>query len=415
MSILTKLLHLSEKFSGENGKDYRFIPFVAILLTFTVFLCGEYFLGTYSAVAQYMSIRPMPYFHDLGIWVCGIEAMREGLDPYVVGCDNAKSYFNYPSLWVLFSYVPFITKSNLVAMGLVQLSLFCTSLFFFVGRLNLFAAIIYALLFLSPAVLVAMERGNCDIIIFLFLMMVIFAYRTRYQHAGLLLFSAMLKLYPAGAFLALLNLPRYSVKRRLYILLFISFCFLCYLVLQADNLRIVNQQTPRPFGKQTFGLGEIPAALVRYFSISADGFRVSIYLGFFVLMFLLSYLLLFRRTIAHQVNESKTGFAYLVGSGVFLVACAFGFNFGYRLVFLLFTIPQLLNWLRDGSLFAATLLYLSVFIVWQQFIDDMLKAIGLDFLHYHYINQLFVAILFFGHLKIAYHFLLSRYLDLRFN
>jgi hypothetical protein len=357
----------------------------------------------------------MPYFHDLDIWICGIDAMRDGLDPYVVGCDNAKSYFNYPRLWALFSYVPFITRSNLVAIGIAQLSLFYTSLYVFVGRLNLFAAIVYSILFLSPAVLVAVERGNCDIIIFLLLMIAVFAHRTKYQHMGLLLFSAMLKLYPVGAFLSLLNLSRYTVKRRFYFLLFISFCFLSYLILQADNMRVVNLQTPRPFGGQTFGLGEIPAALIKYFRISEDVFQVSIYLGFIVFMFLLSYRILYRKSVSLSVDEGIAGFAYLIGSGVFLIACAFGFNFGYRLIFLLFTIPQLLNWLRSGSVVAGALLCLSVLVVWQRFIDDLLKAIGLGFLHYHYINQFLVAILFFGHLMVVYRFLVHRYQQFRFN
>jgi hypothetical protein len=208
--------------------DYRFIPFGVIFLIAAVLLYTEYQSGSYAATAKYLGIFPMPYFHDLKLWICGIESISQGLSPYLVGCDNSAAYFNYPYSWSVFSIFPFITQANLIPIGLVIISSFILSLYFFIGRCNLFSAIVYTLILASPSFILAVERCNCDLIIFLILMLALLTDNLKYLSAGFLLFATVLKLFPVGAFISILNAGK--GKFRNYFMMFLStlLAFLAY-------------------------------------------------------------------------------------------------------------------------------------------------------------------------------------------
>jgi hypothetical protein len=392
-----------------KDRDYRFIPFGVVSLIFASFLFSEYYLGSYAVVGKYFAIHPMPYFHDLDIWVGGIDSWREGSDPYEVGGRNKHAaYFNYPSAWLVFSFIPVITKSNLVEMGLVIVLLFFFSLYFFVEKCDLLSALVYTSLFISPAVILAIERGNCDLIIFLLLMFVLLMSNVTPVFTLLMIMTSMLKLFPVGAFIGILNNVTAKTKTRFFLFLTAVFAFVVYLFVWKDNLLVVNKQTPRPFGGYSFGLGEIPNAFLTYFPSDSDLLKFTSFLTIYVLSLLLSYVI-FKTWSTPQINPDAKGTAYLIGSGIFIVACVFGFNFEYRLIFLLFTVPQLLSWTRQKNVVASLGLIFSILITWQSFIEAGLNSLYLQSLHYHYISQVFIAFLFSCHVVIMWKFLYSLY------
>jgi hypothetical protein len=82
-----------------------------------------------------------------------------------------------------------------------------------------------------------------------------------------------------------------------------------------------------------------------------------------------------------DVELNRYGAAYLMGSGIFLVACVFGFNFEYRLFFLAFTISQTISWVNKKDPLATFNLGLTILIVWQSCIEEVLNALHLQRLH----------------------------------
>lgn len=395
--------------SRINKYDYRFIPFGVIFLIAAVLLYAEYQSGSYAAAAKYFGIFPMPYFHDLRIWLCGIDAIREGVDPYLIGCYNLKSHFNYPYAWSVFSIFPFITQANLIPIGLVIICSFMLSLYFFIGRCNLFSAIVYTLILASPSFMLAVERCNCDLIIFLILMLALLTDNLRYLSAGFLLFAAVLKLFPVGAFISILNVRKDKFSQHVMIFLAILLAFLAYAWIWKDNLLIVIKMIIPPFGRHSFGLGEIPFVFMQYFSIDSVYMKVLTY-SLFVLPSVIAGYFIFKKFRIPDVEHNMYGTAYLMGSGIFLVACIFGFNFEYRLIFLAFTIPQIISWVYTKEWLAAVNLGLTILIVWQSRIEDLLNALHLHRLHYHYISQVLVLLLFIGQLLILYKFIRELYI-----
>jgi hypothetical protein len=351
-----------------------------IFLIAAVLLYTEYQSGSYAATAKYLGIFPMPYFHDLKLWICGIESISQGLSPYLVGCDNSAAYFNYPYSWSVFSIFPFITKANLIPIGLVIISCFILSLYFFIGRCNLFSAIVYTLILASPSFMLAVERCNCDLIIFLILMLALLTDNLKYLSAGFLLFAAVLKLFPVGAFISILNAGK--GKFRNYFMMFLStlLAFLAYAWIWKDNLLIVNKMIISPFGRHSFGLGEIPFALIQYLASDSLYLQVLAYALFMLTALIFGYFI-FKKTNIPDVELNRYGTAYLMGSGIFLLACVFGFNFEYRLIFLAFTIPQTISWINKKDPLATFNLGLTILIVWQSCIEEVLNALHLQRLH----------------------------------
>src|SRR4029079_16208631 len=98
------------------------------------------------------------------------------------------------------------------------------------------------------------------------------------------------------------------------------------------------------------------------------------------------------------------------GSSIFLLTCLAGYNFAYRLVFLLLTIPQILDWVAETRFLAIAPLMLTIVISWESFIDAMANR-WFSYPHYFGVGQVFVVLLFYCHLTVLFRFLKDTALD----
>ena len=108
------------------------------------------------------------------------------------------------------------------------------------------------------------------------------------------------------------------------------------------------------------------------------------------------------------VDSGSKGTSFLIGASIFITTCLIGYNFEYRLIFLLLTIPQILSWFRENKIMAVGLLVLSILIVWQSFIMSLLSIV-MDEIYYQLISHLVVILLFYTHLSILLNFLNNFY------
>jgi len=392
----------------DNKRDFRIIPFGFVMIYMLVLLFSEFYFGSYAVIGSYFCIIPIPYFVDLKILLCGIDAIRENINPYTVSCLDGSPFFNYPYIWGFLSFLPFITTSNLIYIGLgLALTLFST-LYFYIGKINFIDAIIYTLLFLSPAIMLGVERGNCDLIIFLLLLIPLFYKNSHSLFAFVILITGMLKLFPIGASICILNDVISKIKKSFCLFISVIVIFLIYLVLMKENILLVSQKTPRPFGGSSYGLWAIPEMFFRHFR-HYPSFAVFI---FFILkmLILLAFIIFYRyankivKTLI--IDSGSKGMSYIIGAGIFITTCLIGYNWEYRLIFLLLTIPQILSWIGEKKLMAIGLLFLSILIVWQSFIGAVL---GIMHFKYAYYGELFVILLFYCHLSVLINFLNSHY------
>ena len=272
-------------------------------------------------------------FGDLRVVTSAWDCSRLGYDVLVGNpCDPWGRAMNYPRLWLLPGWFG-LGQSATNAIGIVLCATFLAAVLALVGRLDLPKTGVYGAALASPAVLLGIERGNIDLAIFALCVVGVLAI----QRAGsmstavgvlVLLLATMLKLYPVFALIILVPRARLAIGALVIALL--------YALLIRSDLALISTGTPRslvyaygiePLGA-TFRLNPVVAGLL-----------------------LIGVVLLFStRSLARGAAEdavpSLARDAFVMGSAIFVGTSLIGSNWAYRLMFLLLTIPQLLDWVR---------------------------------------------------------------------
>jgi hypothetical protein len=382
--------------------DFRFIPFGFIVLYVLALVLSERFLGSYVVVGRLFRIHAMPYFVDLQVLLCGVDAVRNHADPYMVPCFQGKAIFNYPYSWGVLSLLPFLNEANHIPLGFVLAFVLFVSLYFFVGSLTRFEAFVYTSVFLSPAFMLGVERGNCDLLIFLLLLVPLAFRYSRPLFAFAILAAAALKFYPIGALGSLLV----NKKSRWFVLpLSVLGLFLVYLAIMKGNLSLVMQKTPKPFGDIAYGLGTIPWIVASEF-----GWRRTYATVLFCLLagagLVVAYVLTRKRIAAMAVGLDRKGVAYLMGSGIFITTCLIGGNWEYRLIFLALTMPQTLDWIRARThTLAGAASGITIAVLWETFLQTIVTRLGMKAWQFHLFSGTLVILLFYFHALVSIGFL----------
>ena len=144
-----------------------------------------------------------PAFLDLRVVTAGADAAREGLDPIAENPhDPLRRPMNHPRVWTLLRHVG-LAERHTVPLGFCLTAAFLATVLTMVGRLTIAEAIFYAVLVCSPAALMAVERGNVDVLLFcLLIAAAALAMRPRARLLGyaLVFLCAVLKLFPVFGF-----------------------------------------------------------------------------------------------------------------------------------------------------------------------------------------------------------------------
>ena len=303
----------------------------------------------------------LPPFADLRVITSGAKCIRLGYDVLVVNpCDPWKRPMNYPRIWS----VPAswgLDQSHTVILGILFGLLFFSLVFVIIKRLNYIEALFYALILCSPSVMLAIERGNNDLIIFILLSLSLLIMKNktaiwRYFSYIIIMLAAILKVYPIFALITALK-----EKKRNFTVIFLSIfiAFGIYVVTNFESIILVSKATPRATrysygGRVIFDV--IFENLDRYYysfynSHIPQYFNQIQLLLFYLtiaLFLLISYLLAKHTENLFQNNKLNINQieAFRIGSSIYIGSFLLGNNWDYRLIFLLFTIPQILAWLK---------------------------------------------------------------------
>jgi FlaA1/EpsC-like NDP-sugar epimerase len=125
--------------------------------------------------------------------------------------------------------------------------LFFILVFVTIKRLNYIEALFYALILCSPSAMLVIERGNNDLIIFILLSLSLLIMKNktamwRYFSYIIILFAAILKLYPIFALITALK-----EKKQNFTVIFLSIfiAFVIYVVTNFESIIFVGKATPR--------------------------------------------------------------------------------------------------------------------------------------------------------------------------
>jgi hypothetical protein len=361
--------------------------------------------GGYVIPAQKLSIHPIPYFVDLDILITGLDAIRNGLDPYTTPWRGMNT-FNYPKSVGILSYFPFLTHDYLFTIGLSLAFLFSIAVVVLFQNKSSLEAIYTTLIIISPAVMLGIERGNYDVFIFVLIVYSIRFLKDSVYQSVIFLFLGMLKFFPIVGLLFLSNSP----KKISSIVLFVIFTIIfgLHFVANFENWMLVSTKTPRPMGTAAYGLGPIVSFTILKINsylnvyIHPTNFKFIVVFTLTLLFTAVAQLVFFKnpfRETTLAINQDYVGNSYIIGSSIFILTCIIGYNFDYRLIFLILTIPQIMVWINKNYMFGNLMFLTTLIFMWKSFTEQHIT-------HYFiYFNAVILVVLFYFHLLVITDFI----------
>jgi hypothetical protein len=300
------------------------------------------YLGVKSAPTLFFDARNVGAAADC--WAMGYDPLFEN------PCDPWERVIVYPRVWVLFHFVGF-TQDRTLLFGWIFVGLFVLSLLWLVGRLSLARGAIVAAAVASPAVMLAVERGNVDLLLFAVFVLAVWAWGARervtpFLSPALIVGTALAKFY------ALFALPAYLLtgdRRARWAVPAGVGIFGVYVLLTLDDVRQV-MQSPEGGLLHSYGarilIGDLYHRLIPgewgFSSLLAQAIAV-VPLG---ILAVAVWVWVRRRITPLSAVErlSPRLLAFHLGALTYLGSFAARKNGDYRLVFLLLTLPLLLEW-----------------------------------------------------------------------
>ena len=326
-------------------RDGRSILILALIFYFVVLLvvCSQAGPRAWERLGvHYLS----PAFADMRFIMSAIESERAGYDPYHRNPrDPWHRRMNYPRAWLLPSVVGLQVRHTIpLAVGLA--AIFFLSLLVLVGPLTLEEGGVYALLVCSPPVMQGVERGNVDLLIFSLLALSVLLIRRRGTRSiwpyDVIMACSLLKLYPILAMaVALRDRSRtvaFSIIGTAWAI------FLSYLFWIRSDLSAIVRNTWTvaniSFGSKVVFLqldwwrGPINTTAWSIASLAVAAAVATI---------------IVKRT-STPVFSPQTVDSMLIGMSIYTgIFALLGSNFNYKLSFLIFAVPQMLQWIRHQN------------------------------------------------------------------
>jgi hypothetical protein len=346
-----------------SGFDWRMV--LAVIL-------GALFLGMLSispdaraANWTRFGIAPIPIpFADARAITSGWECTHRGLNVLLQNpCDPYKRVMQYPKLWML-PAVWGLGSDWTNALGILNAVAVLGAIVFLIGRLTrAWEALLYLVLLVSPPLVLLLERGNMDGLMFAMVCVGVGAWAARRMAVrilglGLVLVAAMLKVYPV---VVAWVLARRGGRRAWTALAAAGMVFAVYLAATARELGMIagaTQQGTFP----AYGLNVLVVAL-RHPGVheGAPLLALEHNRGDLALRVALAALLLAVAAVLAWVmasSEPREPGAHdasprvdflLAGSSIYVASFLVFMNWDYRLTFLMMAMPQLLAWSRGAA------------------------------------------------------------------
>jgi hypothetical protein len=220
--------------------------------------------------------------------------------------------------------------------------------------------LVYGLALCSPAVMFGIERGNVDIALFSVVAAAgLVMRRARYGPpiaSALILFAAVLKLFPIAAIGMLARLPRRTAA---LCVASVGGLFAVYVAAIFSDIRTIQRVLPQG-DEYAYGIHIVGGWLGRVF---APGPAWDIALIVLVVVVAL----VARRPVRARLgalDPSRELDLFCAGAGIYVATYALLRSADYRLVFLLLTVPQLARWARHRHVVPITTLVGVLLTLW---------------------------------------------------
>jgi len=312
--------------------------------------------GWFGMFALFPELYRFVGLRHYGVWfldtfaiLASNDAVARGLDPYAA---NPLDYFNRPHVythWWLGLREFGLTRAHNFELGLaLVLGFLATALVFLRPRSGREVAWSLAILG-SPPVLLACNRANNDLLIFILLAAVVPCLLdsrrlVRLSATGFIVVAAGLKYFPAVAGLLLLAGPMGEARERRVRLAIGCMALVWVAVDLAPDLAAVGGLAPMARGLITFGAVHLPTAL---------GFGAGETKGLILIAVVAATVFFWRcrwfEGWSPAVAENRERWHFVLGAAL-LTGCFFtGTSYGYRWVFAVWLAPWVWRVARDAA------------------------------------------------------------------
>lgn len=365
---------------------YKIILLSAVVVYYLVFGGALKFFGINLMALQ--GVKPLsPSFADLRCIVAAHESVRAGYDPMINNpYDEWKRPLNYPYVWLSLEKFGF-TQADVFCIGFIQAIIFYGCILMILVTVNTMANVsLWGLAILSPSVLLGIERGNNDLIVFIIISLCLLCLKSKNTFFNLLAFlgilgSAILKLFPIFAMLAVLR----ARKRYILILLFL-FCsiFLAYLYFTWNDVLRISETTLRgdkfSYGNMVLFDAMQKRVVEKHFNFLSHPTIIHV-LGysFTAMALFFGTKIVLGKMDCSFISKGSHLDSFRIGAGIYVGTFMLGNNWDYRLIFLLFILPQLLEWKQQFSSnrLPKVILGLTFVSLWSGLLDKTLKLGGM--------------------------------------
>lgn len=328
--------------------DGRWIVFacVTLYLLFVAVLAGPLHGGRVT-VLQTLGVPALdPVFSDtlcVAHWCDGYGRGEDPASPAFKDPDGKVISMNYPRVFLGFHYLG-LCSGRIIPWGILLGGIFLAAALVLCGRCTRWEGFIWALALLSPSVVMAVERGNFDCLIF-GLLVASGLLMARPGIAGIVTLGATaLKIYPAAALAALVIRRQPAVR--------ITAIYGLLAVVLGGYLMIANGHAAGDLGETSccFGSKVVMMILSPRLGMSVPWVGLASQAVALLLMILGicgGYLLISRSVVASQMDHDINFF--WTGVPVYLLVFLSGDQADYKMIFGLFALPAMTAWIRMGT------------------------------------------------------------------
>jgi hypothetical protein len=329
----------------------------------------------YERTWSSLGIYPLsPYFSDARVITASAESHALGFDPMVYNPRHPSGeLMDYPRIWQLLFHLG-IDQKDTIYFEAVFVALFFLGIFLFVVEINYAIAMALACGIFSPAVLLGIERGSNDLVVFFLLALSLLVIRkSTAASAGVIAFAFVLKLFPVFAAAVFFKEDR----RRFFKFLTGSILFVgTYCLLLRNEIRAVRAAVSTTYW-DSYGIA------VNW--LEMERLVHNPLLSKLVCYAVIGAMIMFCVLLPVRTRESQDAVAdqlhldaFRMGTSIYIGTYLLGSNFDYRLMFLLFTIPQLTEWLTNSDFrlrrVARITFACTMYSLWSIFFSRLLNA-----------------------------------------
>lgn len=329
-----------------NGINKQAFPLVLFAL-WALYLFSLYNFNLWA----YVGVPHMkPLFADLHAILAAAECSDKGLNVFVTNpCDALGRVHVYGSLWLHVNRLG-VNPSHLMMLGmLIDLIFMAFAVFLINPRSSKHAAIACLILF-SPALTLALERANNDLIIFVLTVLsaTLISFRHRLAILSslcLIYLSSLLKIYPSILFGTILFVVKRHMKELILIAGVSCFLVVCWLVTNLNEIFLLKDLVPKPIDHYTSGAKTLFIYLGRPYPLILlipEIWRLTAFTGLIVV----SALWLARRldfTHVPPVAPSLKYTLFIFGLSILFFTYTVNSNYDYRWIFFILLIPYLFH------------------------------------------------------------------------